>query len=71
MAHVAFEVVFAERREEAFWRGSVTLAADHRNPLGRPELIEAHDMEEAVEITQRKYPHCTVMREGREKVRSA
>ena len=71
MAHLAFEVLFAGRREEDLWRGCVTAAADHRDAPGRHELIDAHDMEEAMEITQRKYPHCMVMRDGREKVCSA
>ena len=70
MVRFGFEVVVAESREEALWRSRVTLGA-HRDSRGRHELIEAYDIEEAMEITQRKYPHCTVMREGREKVCSA
>ena len=80
MVRFIFKVVFVERGQEALWRGWVALAggsyryspsADHRDSLGRYELIEAHVIEEAVEITQRRYPHCTVMREGTERICSA
>lgn len=80
MVRFIFKVVFVERGQEALWRGWVAStggtyryspSADHRDSLGRYELIEAHDMEEAVKITQRRYPHCTVMREGSERICSA
>lgn len=71
-----FKVAFVERGQEALWRTSVG-SGEIRSPcrpairnrsVGRSELIEAHHIEEAVEITQRRYPDCTVMREGTEKV---
>lgn len=80
MVRFIFKVVFVERGQEALWRGWVTLAggssryspsARYRETLGRYEIIEAHDIEEAVEITQRRYPYCTVMREGSERICSA
>ena len=73
-----FKVAFVERGQEALWRGWVAPneVANRFDPMtghrpGRCELIEAHHIEEAVQITQRRYPDCTVMREGTEKVCSA
>ena len=71
-----FKVAFVERGQEALWRGSIG-SSNYRShcqaaigdaPIGRCELIEAHHIEEAVQITQRRYPDFTVMREGTEKV---
>ena len=71
-----FKVAFVERGQEALWRGSMGScnyyshgrAAIGNAPIGRCELVEAHHIEEAVQITQRRYPDCTVMREGTEKL---
>ena len=80
MVRFIFKIVFVERGPEALWRGWITIAggatryspsAGDRDLLGRYELIEAHDIEEAVEITQRRFPDCTVMREGSERICSA
>jgi hypothetical protein len=80
MIQYIFKVVVVERGQEALWRGWVTPtggsrqfvhSALHRNSIGRFEMIEAHDMEEAVQITQRRYPDCTVMREGSERICTA
>ena len=80
MVRFIFKIVFVERGQEALWRGWVTMAggstryspsASHRELLGRYELIEAHDIEEAVEIMQGRFPDCTVMREGSERICSA
>lgn len=53
------------------WVDSLLTICSHRDLLGRYELIEAHDIEEAVEITQGRFPDCTVMREGSERICSA
>ena len=79
MVQFIFKVVFVERGQEALWRGSASArelyrdmrAANGRRSIGRCELIEAHEIEEAVQITQRLYPDCTVMREGCERICSA
>jgi hypothetical protein len=79
MVQFIFKVVFVARGQEALWRGWVSPGDQHRRShsasgprsIGRSELIEAHDIEEAVQITQRRYPDCTVMREGTERICSA
>ena len=79
MIQFIFKIVFVEHGQEAMWRQSGTSGEDwrqvesasHSRSNGRCELIEAHDMEEAVQITQRRYPDCTVMREGSERICSA
>ena len=79
MIQFIFKVVFVERGQEALWRGWVSRSVSSRHThwasggrsVGRCELIEAHDMEEAVQIAQGRYPDCTVMREGSERICSA
>jgi hypothetical protein len=77
MHRFIFKVTFVERGQEALWRGWGPpseirgLSERARRPIGQCELIEAHHIEEAVQIIQRRYPDCTVMRSGSEKVCSA
>src|SRR5438270_4125654 len=79
MIQFVFKIVFVERGQEALWRGWVSLGESNRHThwasdgrsIGRCELIEAHDIEEAVQIAQRRYPDCTVMRESSERICSA
>ena len=79
MIQFVFKVVFVERGQEALWRGWVSLGASsrhtqwaaHGRSIARCELIEAHDIEEAVQIAQRRYPDCAVMRESSERICSA
>lgn len=80
MIQYIFKVVVVERGQEALWRGWIgpsgktrqyAHSAANRDSIGRFEMIEAHDIEEAVQITQRRYPDCTVMREGSERICAA
>jgi hypothetical protein len=79
MIQFIFKVVFVQHGQEALWRGWASLGESSRHThwasagrsIGRCELIEAHDMEEAVQIAERRYPDCTVMREGSERICSA
>jgi|1185.fasta_scaffold1399337_1 hypothetical protein len=70
MVRFIFKIVFVQRGQEARWRGwAEPRRADHS--IGRCELIEAHDIEEAVQTVKRRYPNFTVMREGSERICSA
>jgi hypothetical protein len=79
MIQFIFKVVFVEHGQEAVWRGWASLGESNRHThwasngrsIGRCELIEAHHMEEAVQIAQRRYPDCTIMREASERICSA
>lgn len=67
MVRFIFRIVFVRRGDEALWRGwAESRRADHS--IGRCELIEAHDIEEAVQTVERRYPDFTVMREGSERI---
>ena len=67
MVRFIFRIVFVQRGQEALWRGwAEPRQADHS--IGKCELVEAHDIEEAVQIVERRYPDFTVMREGSERI---
>lgn len=79
MRRFIFKIAFVECGQEATWRGRAAgndigrsyNSVGGQNQIGRCELIEAHHIEEAVQITQLRYPDFTVMREGSEKICSA
>lgn len=73
MVHYLFKIVYVQRGQEAVWRGWAEPDPDSephfdRRSIGKCELIEAHDIEGAVQIAKRRYPDCSVMREGCERL---
>ncbi|MFL6733435.1 MAG: hypothetical protein ACJ8EY_01925 [Sphingomicrobium sp.] len=79
MIRFIFKIAFVERGQEALWRGAVGRGEQYGRmmgdggfqPVGRSELIEAHHIEDAIQILQERYPDCTVMREGSERICNA
>jgi hypothetical protein len=68
----SFKVAIVERGKEALWRnywinsdseGSADAAPF---PLGRTELVEARNVDDAIASVQREHPDCTVMLAGGE-----
>jgi len=67
------KIAFVERGKEGMWRKfwntpdalSTNAQAGNRDgSLGRSDIVEAKNLEEAMAIVQRRHANCTVMAEG-------
>jgi hypothetical protein len=67
-----FKVAIVKRGKEALWRNywinsdSEGTAEGAPSALGRTEVVEAPNVDEAIASVQREHPDCTVMLAGGE-----
>ena len=72
-----YRIAFVERGQEDIWRkywlrptelSANAQSANCNGALGRTDLVEASNLEDALAIVQGRHSNCTVMPEGSEKV---
>lgn len=73
MPKAIYKIAFVERGKEGMWRkfwntpGALSTNAQAGNrdgSLGRSDIVEAKNLEEAMAIVQGRHANCTVMAEG-------
>lgn len=77
MRKSVYRIAFVERGQEDIWRkywlrprelSANARAANRNGALGRTDVIEAANLDEAFAIVRGRHSNCTIMPEGSEEV---